>query len=312
MPHERESKPSRTAQKRAAKAIEELARKLVELPEATGKKLPLTAEIRKDLQLARTTKGHSARDRQIRHLAAVLREEEDLSSLVEFLDGQDRREWEARQRFHQLEAWRDRLCHPADFPAALVEVKRRCRRSMADRLARLAGAVHAHGDQHAAREIFRLLREAKSLIRASPHRLHFPIPLILFRESRGPTPLAEVEAMIRAGLLFMFLLLPAISLATVYQCQGKGILYLSNDADKLPADCQDRKVLTETTDSAKPQAPARRAPQVERQADPRNHRQSLCHSLSPAHPYPMRRNLQQPRRQRTRADTYQDKKKTRR
>ncbi|MFA5515920.1 MAG: ribosome biogenesis factor YjgA [Desulfuromonadales bacterium] len=156
-----EVKPSRTARKREAQAVEELARKLVDLPEATGKKLPLTPEIHAKLQLARATKGHSARDRQIRHLAAVLREEEDLSPLVEFLAGQDRRAWEERQHFHRLEAWRDRLCHPAEFSAALAEIRTALPKIDADRLTRLAGAVHAYNDRRAAREIFRLLRETK-------------------------------------------------------------------------------------------------------------------------------------------------------
>jgi ribosome-associated protein len=160
MAEEWETKPSRTALKREAQAVEELARKLVELPEATGRKLPLAEEIRAKLQLARATGGRSARDRQIRHLAAALRQEEDLSPLIEFLDGHDRRQWEERQRFHQLEVWRDRLCNPTDFPAALAEIRAALPRIDADRLARLAGAVHAHNDRHAAREIFRLLQNA--------------------------------------------------------------------------------------------------------------------------------------------------------
>ncbi len=154
--------PSRSALKRAAKEIETLARKLAELPPADLQRLGLDDDdLRREIDQARATKGHGARDRQIRHLAAVLRKREDeVEALREFIDdleGGRRREAEA---FHQLEALRERLCDPHLFSAALVEAKERWPALDTQALARLARSAHAGGDKKAFREIFRLLRAA--------------------------------------------------------------------------------------------------------------------------------------------------------
>ncbi len=157
-----ETPPSRSALKRAAKEIETLARKLTELPASDLSRIGVgDDDLRHEIAQARATKGHSSRDRQIRHLAAVLRRREDdveaLQAFIADLEGGRRSEAEA---FHQLEELRERLCDPHLFPAALAEAGERWPDLDAQALARLARSVHSGGDKKAFREIFRLLRAA--------------------------------------------------------------------------------------------------------------------------------------------------------
>ena len=66
----------RSAKKRAAKAVEQLAQRLVELPDPAVAGLPLSPELARELQLARSTRGHSSRKRQLKHFAGALRRNE--------------------------------------------------------------------------------------------------------------------------------------------------------------------------------------------------------------------------------------------
>lgn len=158
----------RSAKKRAAKAVEELAARLVELPEPELATLPLAAEVRKELDLARSTRGHSSRRRQLKHFAAVLRREEEQREAIEaFFDGFEVTQARSRASFHQLEDLRDRLCDPTTCDAALTEVGAELPTVDVKKLANLARAVHASGDKKAAREIFRRLRQGQEAV-ASP------------------------------------------------------------------------------------------------------------------------------------------------
>jgi ribosome-associated protein len=155
---------SRTARKRAAHAVEDLARKLVEMPDSEWRKLPIEDELRAEIALARNTRGHSSRDRQTRHLAALLREREEVAEKVrDFLDASGAQHQQQTESFHELEVLRDRLCAPDTFAKALEEANALpgidC-----EALAGLARSVHTSGDKRAAREIFRRLRAAREKI----------------------------------------------------------------------------------------------------------------------------------------------------
>jgi ribosome-associated protein len=154
--------PSKSAKKRAAKEIEELAKQLAEVSDAAFGRLPLTAELLEEVRLARATKAHGARKRQIQHLAAVLRKhEQESEALRAHLDGLNQVHYQDQKQFHALEELRDRLCLPASCPEALEEVRRTLPAADAAALGRLAKAVHLSNDKRAAREIFRLLRSAQ-------------------------------------------------------------------------------------------------------------------------------------------------------
>lgn len=162
--HEQEQEqvpiPSRSARKRSAQGVEELARQLVALSEAQLRQLPVSPQIMEELQQVRAVRSLQARDRQVRHLAACLRREEEvLPPLEAFLAGHDQRQLEDRQQFHQLEQWRDALCQPQSSSQALAEITRELPAADAKNLSRLARTAQ-NGDRRAFREIFRLLRQA--------------------------------------------------------------------------------------------------------------------------------------------------------
>lgn len=162
---EQDREPSKSAKKRAAKEIEELAKQLAEISDAAFARLPVSAELKEEVRLARSTKAHGARKRQIQHLAAVLRKQEDeAEALRAHLDSLNQVHYQDQKQFHVLEELRDRLCAPDSCSEALEEVRRTLPAADAGALGRLAKAVHLSSDKKAAREIFRLLRTAQETL----------------------------------------------------------------------------------------------------------------------------------------------------
>lgn len=151
----------RSAKKRAAKAVEQLAQKLTDLPEAELASLPRGPELTRELELARSTSGHSSRKRQVKHLAGFLRRHDEQREAIEAaLEGQTVSRRRETLVFQHLEDLRDRLCTPEDFDAAMADIRSSYPLIDDRKLARLASSVHEHGDKKAAREIFRHLRKA--------------------------------------------------------------------------------------------------------------------------------------------------------
>lgn len=167
MDSEEYQQPSKSALKRAAKGIEELAGQLAEVADAVVAGLQLSDEVREEVELARRTKGHGARKRQVKHLGGMLRQRpEEAAAIQKHLLGQSERHWEEQRAFHQLEQWRDRLCDPDQAEATLAELG--CRSPILDfkELARLSRAA-CSGDKSAARQIFRRLREVAGALTGS-------------------------------------------------------------------------------------------------------------------------------------------------
>ncbi|NLV23507.1 MAG: DUF615 domain-containing protein [Deltaproteobacteria bacterium] len=157
------SVPSRSALKRAAKAVEELAERLTGLFSAQLSRLSPPEDVAVELRLVAKAAGHGARKRQIKHLAALMRSKPEWTAkLQEFLDGNDERHHEEQKRFQQLETLRDRLCDKEACAAALAEVGRLYPAADRHLLSRLAASVHTSQDKRAFREIFRLLKNASS------------------------------------------------------------------------------------------------------------------------------------------------------
>ncbi len=151
----------RSAKKREAKEVELLAQKLADIPDAELASLPKGPELAREIDQARNTKGHSSRKRQVKHLAGYLRRHEEQREAIEAaLDGQAVMQRQETLAFHHLEELRDRLCSVTGFDAAITEVRTSYPHIDDRKLARLAHAVHEHGDKKAAREIFRRLRKA--------------------------------------------------------------------------------------------------------------------------------------------------------
>lgn len=152
----------RSQKKRAAKAVEQLAQHLADLPEAEIGKLGLSPELDTEVQLARNTRGHGSRKRQIKHLAGFLRRSDEEREKVETaLEGVTQTQRRDAHAFQNLEDLRQRLCDPKTFQAALHEVETSYPELDLNKLAGLARSVHTDHDKKAYREIFRRLRKAK-------------------------------------------------------------------------------------------------------------------------------------------------------
>lgn len=159
----------RTAKKREAKEVEQLAQRLAELSDSELGRLPKNPELKKEIDLARNTRGHSSRKRQIKHLASVLRSNDEQREAIEAaISGQAVSQRQETLAFHHLEELRDRLCATASFDAALAEIRATYPQIDDGKIARLAGSVHDHGDKKAAREIFRRLRKAADTTDETP------------------------------------------------------------------------------------------------------------------------------------------------
>ncbi|WP_321366450.1 ribosome biogenesis factor YjgA [uncultured Desulfuromusa sp.] len=151
---------SRTKKKQQAKQIEEIASQLTSLTDKQFSQIELPAEISREADLARSTKGLSSQRRQLKHLAGLIRKSEgareDLLRQLESLDQVSRGE---KKQFHQLEKLRDRLCDAGSFAAAFDEMLELMPEIDRKTISRLARSVQQHDDRRAYRDIFRRLRD---------------------------------------------------------------------------------------------------------------------------------------------------------
>jgi len=152
---------SKTRRKQQAKEVEQVAGQLAGLPENQFAQLKMAEELRQEVKAARDTAGRSSHKRQVKHLAALLRQREDeLQQILQQLEGLDQVARSEKKVFHQLEILRDRLCAQDSFNAAFAEMLDKFPQIDRNTIARLSRSVHQHGDKRAYREIFRRLRDA--------------------------------------------------------------------------------------------------------------------------------------------------------
>ena len=165
-PHEEREGRGRGAKKRAAQAVEALAVRMIESSEATCKRLPLPDELREGLNQARSITARSARKRQLKYLAGLLRRDEESAVAVQAaLDGVGRSNRAEQDLFHHIEELRDALCDPDHFAQAIERTAEELPGLDRRLFTRLARRVHQTGDKRTSREIFRRLRaltEARS------------------------------------------------------------------------------------------------------------------------------------------------------
>lgn len=159
-PNDTFERRSRSAKKRDSQAIEALAVRMVESSGAACKRLPLSEELRKGLDQARSITNRKARKRELKHLAGLLRRDEDAAIAIQTaLDTVGRSDKTERDRFHRIEELRDAMCDPELFSEALKTAEEEAPGLDRHALTRLAVRVHQSGDKRASREIFRRLRE---------------------------------------------------------------------------------------------------------------------------------------------------------
>ena len=115
--------PSKSERKRAAQAVLDMAKQLVEMGDKLFNSLSLDEEVRQAAALAKSIRAHGGRKRQIQYLAKLLRQS-DIDALQQQLDQIDARAQNSARAFHQVERWRDRLIEEGDAAiAALIDGK---------------------------------------------------------------------------------------------------------------------------------------------------------------------------------------------
>nr|WP_320048640.1 ribosome biogenesis factor YjgA [uncultured Desulfuromonas sp.] len=153
--------PSRSAKKRAAKEVEELAQELADLPETDLTSLPLSAELASSLAELRQTRGHSSRKRQLKYFSGLLRRDPDqCEELRAFLAGEHQRQLDQNRRTHQLEQLRERLCDGPQRHEAMQEAHALLPQLDMAELTKWLNGYRGPQDKRAYRQIFRLLRSA--------------------------------------------------------------------------------------------------------------------------------------------------------
>ena len=151
---------SKSARKRQAHKVEDLARQLVETPASAFDNLELDGQIEATLGRARgLSKG--ARKREIKHLAALLRNNEvQLEYLLKFQAGVGQEQLEENRHFHRLEDWREALCDAERREAVLQELRRELPTLDIAALEKLVNGYQTSGDKRRYRQIFTLMRRA--------------------------------------------------------------------------------------------------------------------------------------------------------
>lgn len=160
--------PSRSAQRREALDVLELARQLVELDPGRLAKLPLGEHLLPFIAQARRITSNIARKREIAFLAKQLRreDEEALDALRDALDSDGEAARLDTARLHRAEAWRERLLGE-DGAAALSELMDAFPGADAQRIRQLVRNARAERTAGKPPRAFReLYRELRALLDA--------------------------------------------------------------------------------------------------------------------------------------------------
>jgi len=155
--------PSRSHRRREALDVLKLAQTLADLSDAQLVRLPLSDDLRDEVQRTRGVTQHIARKRQTQFLAKQLRklDEAGLEAIRAALEHD--REFARRETaaLHRVEQWRERLIAEGD--AALNDLLEQFPQADRQRLRQLARSARLEREQnkplHAFHDLFRALRD---------------------------------------------------------------------------------------------------------------------------------------------------------
>ena len=153
-------RPSRSEKKRAAEAVFELGRTLVELPEQKLRHIPLPDDVAEAILEARRIRSHGAKKRQLQFVAKLLLQA-DLDAIIEANEQLRDRDRRGTAEFQRLERWRTRLLDEGEAALdELVESHPGADRARFAALVRAAQEEAERGQPPAAfRALFRELRD---------------------------------------------------------------------------------------------------------------------------------------------------------
>jgi len=156
--------PSRSQQRREALAVLKLAEDLVALGDALLARLPLPAEIIDEVRRTRAVTQQIAHKRQTQFLAKQMRRLDDdvLDPIRRILENERGASRKQAANLHQIELWRDRLLAEGDVALGewLTQHPQADRQHLRTLIRQAKLEAERAKPPRAARELFRLLREA--------------------------------------------------------------------------------------------------------------------------------------------------------
>lgn len=114
-----EEQKSKSALKREMTALQKIGEELVDLSSAQLAKISMPELLKDAVMLARRLKNREGKRRQLQYIGKIMRNI-DSDAMRQRLDSFNHQSQAYRQKFHQLEQWRDRLM--ADGDKALDEL----------------------------------------------------------------------------------------------------------------------------------------------------------------------------------------------
>jgi len=151
--------PSKTALKRQAQSVQELADRLIAAPDSLVSSLALPEKLAEAIAQAREISRHGAKLRQRLYVAKLMRGV-DPAPIRAALEAQAELARQEAARSRRAERWRDRLI--AEGEAAIAEFLGECPAAAVDELRTLAAAARAErasGRQGGAGRLLRWLRD---------------------------------------------------------------------------------------------------------------------------------------------------------
>lgn len=153
---------SKGARKRAATAAQKLGERLIGLAETELAKLPLPEPLLDAVRTARRIRSRGGLARQRQYIGKLMRDV-DPEPLLELLAAGTRTQALEVERFHRIEAWRDRLIAEGDTALAALGARRALLPEEHAKLAEVLRRARQRGGSKtqraaAARELFRTLQ----------------------------------------------------------------------------------------------------------------------------------------------------------
>lgn len=157
-------RPSKSERKRQSDALQALGEELIDLPPAELDELPLPEALRDAVMLARRITAHGGLYRQKQYIGKLMRKI-DAEPIRAALSAKRDRERTEALRFRRIEQWRERLMRegPSALEALSTEASGSIDKQAVGQLLERARSERArNAPPHAARELFRVLRDALS------------------------------------------------------------------------------------------------------------------------------------------------------
>ena len=151
---------SRSQIKREMKSLQKIGERLVELAHDQIKTMDMPDQLREAVLLAKNTKAHGARKRQIQFIGSLMRKI-DVAPINDALHEIDRGRSVRDAEFHMIETWRDDLINGKDAPIEeiLEEYPGADRQRLRQLVRNARKELHEKKPPHSSRALFRYIKK---------------------------------------------------------------------------------------------------------------------------------------------------------